>query len=156
MRSAVVVTCLLLLVACDPKGEAPLAPVPPSSASVAVAPPATATPAPSTADRFSILQKTIDLDRLRPYWHPEVPTRMPLHVLKNEVVADAPALTLFGAPVVYVDDRTTRPFELTKLALTETSARVDFTYPREGVVGHAVFEKGPNGWTLIDRNVAER
>jgi hypothetical protein len=112
--------------------------------------------APSAADRVVILQKTIELDRLQPFWHPEVPTRLPLHVLKNEVVADAPALTLFGAPVVYVEDRSTRPFELTKLEITESSARVDFIYPREGVAGHAVFAKEASGWKVVDRRVVER
>lgn len=158
MRSttvALVLVAALVQLACDPKGEAPLAPTPPATSSAGTSASMASAP-PSTSDRLTLLQKTFELDRLKPYWHPEVVGRLPLQVLKNDIVADAPALTLLGAPVVYVDNRSTRPFELTKLEMTTTTARVDFVHPREGVVGHVRFVKGPGGWAISEQDVAER
>lgn len=155
---------MCLLTACNPKSDASqpqqrssAAPGPqgPATASVATLASAMLTP----NDRVTILQKTLDLDRLKPFWHPELRGRVPLAIAKNSVVTDSPPLTAFGAPVVFVDGSTRGPFELAKLEVVSTDplrARVDFTYPQEGVVGHALFESRRGTWMAIEAVVRER
>ena len=54
------------------------------------------------SDLQQLAQIKIDLDILAKYFHPELPGRKPLRLLKNTVVSDDLALTKFGEPVRWV------------------------------------------------------
>jgi hypothetical protein len=120
------------------------------------------TPVPLPADVLAkLLQKTLDLDRIAPFWHSDLPGRDPLRVAKNGVVADTPSLNMFGSPVVWSDRATLEQkklpyFEFTKIESSATKARIEFAYPVEGVVGHVVFKKRFDAWQLEEKEVSER
>lgn len=113
------------------------------------------------ATRAELLQKVLDLAQLAPFWHSDLPGRDPLRVLENDIVKDAPKLSMFGNPVVYVarseaEQKKLPYFELTRLESGATKTRIEFRYPVEGVVGHAVFVKRGESWFLEEKEVAER
>jgi hypothetical protein len=182
MRNVVVVVFLFTtIVGCDPKqGEAPLAPTPtptPSQAPPPTAASASAAVAPqptelTSAERTLLLQKTLDLDALTPYWHDK---SAGFRIAESDVVKDKPTLSMFGSAVVYIAapdmaklsrrgacTETREPslcsFRFTKLVLkSDRTVIVDFEYPREGVVGHVSFEHdSKHGWVVANRTVAER
>ena len=113
------------------------------------------------AARRKLLQRTLDLDLLASHWHRDEPGRDPLHVRKNAIVEDEPALSMFGSPVVYkgraaLDAKDLPYFEFTKLESSATKTTVRFRYPAEGVIGRAVFVKRGDEWTLEKKHVAEQ
>lgn len=142
-----------------------------ATSATAVATAATATTTTATAnDRATLLQKTLEVDALAPYWHDKTSA---FTIASSEVVVDRPPLTMFGAPVSYVGapdaaaaarrgacSSTKEPslcaFRFTKLTINEPRAAVDFVYPREGVSGHVDFERRPEGWVVARRSVAEQ
>lgn len=170
---------LLFVAACDPKPSEPI-PAAPSSrpdgdrsnvsaSGSADANGATATTA-TANDRETLLQKTLEIDALAPYWHDKTTA---FTIASSEVVVDRPRLTMFGAPVSYVGapdaaaagrrgacSSTKEPslcsFRFTKLMISEPRAAVDFVYPREGLSGHVDFERRPEGWVVARRSVAEQ
>jgi hypothetical protein len=115
-------------------------------------------PADTTA---KLLQKTLDIDLLAKFWHSDLKGRDPLRIAKSNALKDTPALTMFGAPVVWIDraeaEKKKLPyFEFTKIESSATKTRIEFRYPVEGVVGNVVFLKRFDDWTLDEKNVAER
>jgi len=111
--------------------------------------------------RAKLLQKTLDLDLLAPFWHRDQPGRDPLHVIENDVTKGRPALSIFGSPVVYVTraeaEKKKLPFfEYTSLASSATKTTIELRFPPEGVVGKVVFLKRFDDWQLEEKHVAER
>jgi hypothetical protein len=107
------------------------------------------------------LQQTLDIDRLAPFWHSNLPGRDPLRVVETEAVSGTPKLTMFGNPVSYVSRATAykdkKPyFEFKSVSSSATKTTIEFSYPVEGVIGKTVFEKRHDSWQLVDKQVAER
>jgi hypothetical protein len=110
------------------------------------------------AELVSVLQQTLDLDAMKPFWHDELPNRKPLVVLRSHVCKDEPKLSKFGKPVVFVDaDKAEDPyFAFTRVDAHGETVSVTFSYPVEGVTGRAVFAKKNGAWVLTGKEVAER
>ncbi len=108
-----------------------------------------------------LLQKTLDLDLLAPFWHSEKPGRDPLRVLQTDAVRAAPKLTMFGNQVTYVtrDQASTdkKPFfDFYRVTSSSTRVTIFFRYRVEGVVGKTLFKKRGGEWTLDEKHVGER
>ena len=136
------VLVLVSLAACEPSG-APSASKPFQSVQSA------ATPAPVVDDRKAVLQRTIEIAPLAPYWH----SKSPVHAAKSETVNDAPVISVSGTPVVWDGDE--KAFTFTKVELSTARARVEFSLRREGVTGYAVLSKNDGQWTVDEKSVAE-
>lgn len=120
------------------------------------------TPVPLPAEALAkLLQKTLDLDLLAPFWHADKAGRDPLHVIDNEITKGRPKLTMFGSEVVYVpraeaEKKKRAYFEFASLQASATKATLSFRYPIEGVVGKTVFVQRFGDWQLEHKEVAER
>lgn len=107
-----------------------------------------------------LLQQTLDIDTLAPFWHSNLKGRDPLRVARENVPNGA-KLTMFGNPVKLVSRATAlgdkQPyFEFARITSSATKTTIEFSYPVEGVVGKTVFEKHGNDWRLVEKDVAER
>lgn len=90
---------------------------------------------------------------MAPYWHPEVPGRVPVQLVRDDRFTIRPEFQLAGAPVRWIDRSERVPgqpavefsFELTDGLLTVTA-----TYAVEGVAAQATFvpRTGGDGWDL--------
>jgi hypothetical protein len=112
-----------------------------------------------------MLEQTVDLSALSPHWHPELAGRQPLRIVVGEHLADPSRpefqFNKFGSPVVYVDAaeaaKSDAPqFELTDLRTTATTARIEFRYAVEGLVGSTTWRRQGDQWVMTDHEVAER
>jgi hypothetical protein len=112
------------------------------------------------SDLQQLAQMTIDLDILAKYFHPELPGRKPLRLLKNTVVSDDLALTKFGEPVRWVSADEAKKggavFEISKIDIRGATATVSFSYAIEGLRGTATFRKTNNIWRTEDRELREQ
>jgi hypothetical protein len=164
---------LALATACGPAGQgssagaggppdvsAPPAASPPAPAEVATKAPEQGATSFTAGDRAKLLQKTLDLDLLAPFWHAPKGGRPVLRVVRGEAVEGEPPLSLSGERVVYVDRAAARAgggryFEFTKLEPGPDRVRVEFRYPSEGVIGHVVFRRAGGDWAIDEKQVAE-
>lgn len=118
--------------------------------------------------RAKLVERTLDLDALAPYWHPDRPGRDPLRVITNGIVEGTPEIRMFGSKVVYLEGAQAeiaraqvakggKPFfELTKLESAGRRVRIEFRYPVEGISGHVLFRKRGDDWVVADKRVVER
>jgi hypothetical protein len=111
-------------------------------------------------DLQNLMQATIDLKPLQPYYHVgQEPNRKPLIVLKNSIVNQDLSLSKFGSPVAFLS-RTEigdRPYlEITKLTHDGTSAEVEFVYPVEGIRGTVYFKKTGDSWVVETHEIVEK
>jgi hypothetical protein len=152
----------LLAVACRP--GAPLAaglPAPESSA------PGGRAGAQTLADREQVTverlaQLTLDHSKLAPYFHErERKERSPLIVVRTAQLGPTVHLTKFGRPVV-MKDRTALArgepfFEFTSVEAGQTTGRVQFRYPPEGLRGTALFRRDDTGaWSAVSIELSEQ
>jgi hypothetical protein len=105
-----------------------------------------------------LVGRTIDLDVLRDYWHPELEGRQPLRVLRSELLGVEPALRKFGAPVEWIDraEPGTAYLQFTSVASTATRTTIEVKYDVEGVTATAVYVRRHGAWALEDQRVLER
>ena len=113
-----------------------------------------------------LVQQTLDIDRLAPFWHPDNPGREPLRLVRSPFLASIagpalkPTLMMFGSKVEWIEPSATkdgRPyFEFTKLEATKRGVELHFRYPVEGLIGSVVFLRRHDAWVLQTKNVAER
>lgn len=111
--------------------------------------------------RTKLLQQTLDIDKLAPFWHSNLKDRDPLRVVATDVVPPGAKLSMFGNPVTLVPRATAlsdkKPyFEFARVTSSATKTTIEFNYPVEGVVGKTVFEKHGDDWRLVEKEVAER
>lgn len=112
-------------------------------------------------ERDAMLQKTLNLSELSPYWHVNLPGRDPLRIVKTSLVSEQD-LTMFGSTVVWIDEseakKGTAFLRITALTATKTKATLSFEYPIEGVKGTATFAHVPNthDWRLERGEVREQ
>lgn len=115
----------------------------------------------TAAESDSMLRKALNLPELSPYWHPNVPGRDPLRIVKTPLLSEQ-QLTMFGSQVVWIEEAEAKKgvafFRITKLAATRTKATLSFEYPVEGVLGSATFSRydGDKEWRLEHGEVRER
>ena len=143
------------LLACPREGPAD------TKAPPAAVPPAAAAVMPSDAELTALLQRTLDHPRLAPYWHPELPERAPLRLVKNALAALARTLTLRGAAVEVrergeLEAKKVPYFEFRDLRPSADRVSIRFRYLVEGVEGEIVFKKQGGQWVEEKIDVAER
>jgi hypothetical protein len=105
-----------------------------------------------------LLQALIDLPGLQPYWHPEVPGRIPLILLEGRF-GRGHQLVKFGQPVRILprSEVKDRPFlEITTFLVTEDGVRIGFRYRVEGVVGSVFFVRKDRTWAAKETRIAEQ
>ncbi|WP_299462325.1 hypothetical protein [uncultured Microscilla sp.] len=115
-------------------------------------------------DTTQILQQIIDLPQLQPYYHSNLPERVPLVVEKNQYVFAKSALKKFDKPVVFlaktdlVSQNTKAYLTITKLAIdTQTKkATVEFKYPIEGIGGQASLVNSQGKWEVAKASIYEK
>ena len=114
----------------------------------------------SLEDRQALLQQTIDLKSLQPYYHVDkIPARSPLLLIQNEIVGGGIRLSKFGQPVEVVErsEVKKRPhLEITKLAVSGDQVTVEFRYPPEGIAGTVRFNKVGAEWREKSHEIVER
>lgn len=110
------------------------------------------------AEQADLLQRTLDLDVLSPYWHPDRPGRRPLTILRTEAVVGTPALSIFGYPVRYAEigEAQGPVFEFAAMESTARRVVVRFRFAPEGLEGEARFRRHLDTWQLESRSVRER
>ncbi len=135
-----------------PRRSSPAPSTPPSS-------PTAAAPMPAN-DRTQVLQAVLDAPDLQQYLHPEIPTRVPVVIVKNEVVADTPNLQAVEVPVVFKPraglSESDAALEITRLEIAGDRATVELAYPIEGLVGTATLHRDGSGWVIDKLQLAER
>jgi len=115
----------------------------------------------TAAEGDSMLRQTLNLPSLSPYWHPNVPGRDPLRIVKTPLVSES-KLMMFGSQVVWIDDAEAKKgvsfLRITSLSASKTKATLTFEYPIEGVLGTATFSRfdGDKDWRLVHGAVRER
>jgi hypothetical protein len=120
------------------------------------------TPVPLPSDvSAKLLQKTLDLDLLAPFWHSNLPGRDPLRIAKSKAATGTPELSMFGSKVVWADkaelDKKKLPyFVFDKLESSATKVTIEFSFPPEGVHGSVMFKKRFDDWQLEQKQVYER
>jgi len=108
-------------------------------------------------DVAKIAQLVLDLNTLQKYYHPELPGRKPLRMLKSGPMQNEPRLVMFGQPVEYVPVGSPTPhFEFTRIDVTGDGAVVEFSYPVEGLRGTANLRKAGGSWQIEKSSVRER
>jgi len=112
------------------------------------------------ADVGRLVQLTIDLDILEKYYHPEVPGRKPLCVVKTESMPDDLSLTKFGEPVRFIpaSQREKAPaacLELSSIQIQGDTASVEFAYDAEGIRGEVSFRRTGGEWRVENRKLHE-
>ena len=113
----------------------------------------------NTLDLQKLVQATIDLQDLQPYYHVDSePSRKPLIILKNDVIAHDLSLSKFGAPVQFLsrDEAGSKPYiEVTKVTVNGSGAVVEFRYPVEGIYGTVTFTKAGDTWQVESHDLVE-
>lgn len=115
----------------------------------------------SEPERDAMLQATLNLSALGPYWHVNTPGRDPLRIVRTPLVPETSFME-FGSKVVWIDEREatkgTAFFRVTGLSATKTKATLSFEYPIEGIVGTATFGRygGKGAWRLERGDVHEK
>jgi hypothetical protein len=117
--------------------------------------------APSTSERTALLQQTLDLPQLAPFWHPGEPHRRPLRVVDNSVVHGAGELRLHGQAVQLGEqaafERDGLPyFEFITLREAGDTVTIGVAYRVEGVVGEVTFRRQGGAWVVERAEIAER
>lgn len=113
-------------------------------------------------DEFGpMLEQTVDLDVLGPYWHPELDGRQPLRIVLGQPAPYRVQFNKFGSPVVYVDaaaaaNSSLPAFEVTSVTATATTARIEFRYAVEGLAGSTTFRHRMDQWVMTGHELAER
>lgn len=107
-----------------------------------------------------VLQLVLDHNDLQQYFHAEIAERKPLRILKNASVEGEPKLTKFDAAVVYeseqqLQDSNQAYLEFQQVSIDEESARVQFTYPVEGIRGEATLVRDADSWRIDSYVLAE-
>lgn len=119
-------------------------------------------PSTSNADDVrQLAQMAIDLPALEKYYHPDLPGRKPLCVVRNEVLPEGITLTKFGQPVRFVSAAESRAgnaacFEFSKIEVSGDSASVEFAYNVEGIRGTAQYRKTNGTWRVDSHKLAEK
>ncbi len=106
-----------------------------------------------------MLESTLLMSELSPYWHPKVPGRDPLRIVRTPLIAEH-NLMMFGSTVLWIDEADAKSgtafFRITKLSATKTKATLTFEYPIEGVRGSVTFAQRFGEWRYESGEVREK
>lgn len=112
-------------------------------------------------DIQTVIQMSIDMDELQPYFHSEKPGRKPLIIEDNGVISKDIELTKFGEPVKFMKKPdlfftdTDAFLVFNTFEINPTTASVDFHYNVEGIKMTLDFEKKDGQWIVISKELSE-
>lgn len=114
----------------------------------------------SHEDLNQIIQLILDIPDLQEYFHPAIPERMHLKVVREPSFPDELAISKFGNPVKYLEREDISGEDenyvaFSKINVEDKQALVEFIYPIEGVVGSVYLSKKDNAWIIQETNLAE-
>ena len=110
-------------------------------------------------DIAGAVQFVLNVEDLQNSFHPELPGRKPLILLKNRYFDKDPHLMKFGEPVVCLskDDIDAKGlqnyFEFKKIQLIQGTVELYFQYPLENVNGKITLVKKDNEWIMKDKQI---
>lgn len=115
-------------------------------------------------DIKTIAQLTLDLGKLKKYYHIDVlPERSPLVIFNNTMIdMENIKLEKFGKGVVYINKKDVKTyqdkayFEFNSITIDNKKATSHFTYAIEGITGMASFQKNNNKWVVLDSKLVEK
>lgn len=113
------------------------------------------------ATLHALLERTLGLDLLSPYWHVDQPHRDPLRIVPHDLLGGAPPkMKMFGSPVQWIGRETAQKdglpyFELTSIRATARRVTIEFRYPVEGIHGAVEFARRGDRWELEKKSVVE-
>ena len=115
-------------------------------------------------DIKTIAQLTLDLVKLKKYYHIDVlPERSPLVIFNNTMIdMENIKLEKFGKGTVYVDKEGLKTyqdkayFEFNSISIDNKKATIHFTYAIEGITGMVSFKKNNDTWVVFDSEIIER
>jgi hypothetical protein len=106
----------------------------------------------------AILQVVIDDAGLSKFFHPELPSRRPLRVLKNRTISAGVKLMKFGTPVIFVEPdvlEAQAALEFRRIEIESETATVELRYRVEGVTARFDLNKVGNQWVVKARSIRE-
>ena len=110
-------------------------------------------------DIGDVVQFVLNIEDLQSTFHPELPGRKPLILLKNRYFDKDPLLMKFGELVLFLskDDIDAKGlqnyFEFKKIQLIQGTVELYFQYPLENVNGKVTLVKKNNEWTMKDKQI---
>lgn len=106
-----------------------------------------------------MLETTLLMKELSPYFHPKLPGRDPLRIVKTPLLAEHD-LMMFGSNVAWIEEKEAKAgtafFRITALVASKTKAKLSFEYPIEGVSGTATFSHRFSEWRYESGEVREK
>jgi hypothetical protein len=114
-------------------------------------------------DKQIVIQMSIDVDELQPYYHVDkIETRKPLIILNEGTVPSNLTLTKFEEEVQFMlknevffyDKQAYLDFD--KFDISPTQADIIFRYNIEGLIIKLTFEKVDNKWTIKTKKLKEK
>lgn len=115
----------------------------------------------SETDIRTVIQMSIDIDELHPYYHPEKQGRKPLTIEANEVISSDLELLKFGESVQFMKkpdlffNNIDAFLVFDKFEISSTTASVLFHYRVEGIKIMLTFEKKNGSWLLKTKKLSE-
>lgn len=112
----------------------------------------------SSTDLHALVQQTIDLEPLQPYYHTEIADRKPLVISTGPAIDREWELMKFGVPVRFLPESELagRPYlKFDQITVTGDQATVKFTYPVEGIRGTVTFVKANGQWRVQSQQIVE-
>ena len=114
-------------------------------------------------DQRVLIQMTIDLDELQPYFHvDEVEGRSPLIIFNDGMVPPTLELTKFGEAVQFMTTaelffyNKTAFLDFERFDITPSQADIELKYSVEGLTITLSFEKKEGTWRVRSKQLVER
>lgn len=108
-----------------------------------------------------VAQAVIDMKELQMYYHVDkLPERIPLIIVKNEYTKNL-RLKKFDTNVLLIEKQKLLKmkktyFEFTVISIANDSAKVNFSYPAEGIYGNAELSRKDGQWLVASTKITER
>lgn len=115
----------------------------------------------SETDIQTVIQMSIDIEELQPYFHPEKEGRNPLVIEANGVISSDLELVKFGVPVQFMQmkdlffNNLDAFLEFDTFEISSTTATVLFRYYVEGIKIGLTFEKIDGEWMILTKKLSE-
>ncbi|MBD2716456.1 hypothetical protein KBK19_15550 [Microvirga sp. STR05] len=111
-----------------------------------------------------LMQQLLDLPKLQPYFHVEVPGRLPLKLLRTPGMPQRLHLQKFGRPVLLLAPAKAKQqavkdyISIRKIPARATADTLTYTlaYPVEGVLCRARFVRQSAGWVVYNYSIVEQ
>ena len=113
-------------------------------------------------DLENVVQLALDLNEIQGFYHPEMPGRMPIMILDNDIVPNTLRLEKFGVPVEFWDKSTLFTLGMTfflqfeEVKLKSNSATLQYQLFGEGIYVNLKLKKENDRWIIVSKQVVEK